>query len=272
MSEPVRITSEANPRIKHVLKLRTHRQRRKTGLFIAEGLREVTRAAQAGLVCREVFWCEALMAGKAKRQAVADQLAGKAALFEVGEKVFRKAAYVREPEGVLAVFEQPRFTLESLPSVDDSTLYLVAVGIEKPGNLGAMVRTAEAAGCAAVLVADAVVDVFNPNAIRASTGAVFSLPVVAGRREEIVSYLSRHAVRCLAAMVGAKISYRQANWSRPLAVVIGPEDRGLEDAWQQAAQNTGGAAITIPMQGRLVDSLNASNAAAILLFHAAGVR
>lgn len=269
MTSPVRITSDANPRIKQLVKLRTHRQRRKTGLFIAEGLREITRALDAGLICRELFTCPDLLGQSSSSRLGFDQAPANVDTFELAAKVFRKVAYVREPEGILAVFEQPRFALDGLATVGRKTLYLVAAGIEKPGNLGAMVRTADAAGCAAVLVADAVVDAFNPNAIRASTGAVFCMPVVAAPRADVVEHLARHGVRCLAARPDAALSYLEADWSRPLAVVIGPEDTGLDPAWDQAVAQTGGQNITIPMQSQSVDSLNASNAAAILLFRAA---
>ncbi len=153
------ITSPDNPRVKEVLRLRRSRERRRAGLFVAEGPREVARAREAGLTLRAVYHAPALL----------DWHEGE----EVDERVLAKMSYRAEPEGVLAVVEIPR---RELPP--GATLLLVAVGIEKPGNLGAMARTAEAAGADALLVADARSDPWNPNAIRASTGAVFTLPVV----------------------------------------------------------------------------------------------
>ncbi len=145
---------------------------------------------------------------------------------------------------------------------------LVAVGTEKPGNLGAMVRTAAAAGFDAVLAADVpglTVDPFNPNAVRASTGAVFSLPTVSAPEARVLAYLQRQGVRLLAAAPRAEVNYTDADWTGPLAVVIGPEDRGLSDAWLDAADQR----LAIPVAGGVVDSLNASAAAAVLLYEAA---
>lgn len=266
-----RITSRSNPRVKQVVRLRNQRDRRKTGLFIAEGMREVARAVTAGLTVREVMVCPELLgeAGLASLPEIAS-----AAWAHVTPGVFRKMAYLREPEGVLAIVEQPAWTLAELPAPDARTLYLVAVGIDKPGNLGAMVRTAEAAGCDAVLVSGLAgeqrghVDAFNPNAIRTSTAAVFALPTVAAPAEAAINWLADRRVRVMAATPGGAVDYARADWRGPAAVVIGPEDVGLDKAWLSAADRTGGAGVTIPMRGRLVDSLNASTAAAVLLFEA----
>ncbi|MFW6058840.1 MAG: TrmH family RNA methyltransferase [Phycisphaeraceae bacterium] len=282
MPKPVRITSPGNPRIKRVVKLRNHRDRRKAGLFIAEGAREVSRAAAAGLHVRELFVSPELLVGVREGesavetwQRAADEV-GRACpglgedvgWLSVPPPVFRKMAYLREPEGLLAVVDQPSWTLEALPAVTGRTLYLVAVGIEKPGNLGAMVRTAEAAGCDAVLAADSPGDVFNPNAIRASTCAVFALPTVAAPSEAIVNWLADKHVRVMAATPRGAVAHTAADWQGPVAVAIGAEDVGLDKAWLNAADRSGGQRVLIPMRGRLVDSLNASAAAAVLLFEA----
>ena len=160
------ITSVDNPRVKDVVRLRTGRERRRTGLFIAEGRREVERATAAGLNVVATYFVPTLI----------DWPDGD----EVSERVLAKMAYRAEPEGVLAVVEVPR---RELPP--NGTLYLAAVAIEKPGNLGAMARTAEAAGADALIVAEAQADPWNPNAIRASTGAVFTLPVVEATLDEV---------------------------------------------------------------------------------------
>jgi TrmH family RNA methyltransferase len=173
----------------------------------------------------------------------------------VSERVLRKMAYRAEPEGVLAVVEIPE---RELPR--DGTLYLVAVGIEKPGNLGAMARSADAAGADALLVADAEVDPWNPNAIRASTGAVFTLPVVPTSLEEVKGL----DAQLVAATVDAPTRHTDLNLVHPSTIAVGPEDTGLDDRWQAAADVT----VSIPMRGTSVDSLNAANAAAILLFEA----
>jgi TrmH family RNA methyltransferase len=164
-------------------------------------------------------------------------------------------SYRTEPEGVLGVFEIP---MRALPP--DPTLVLVAVGIEKPGNLGAMARTADAAGADALLVADAQVDPWNPNAVRASTGAVFTLPIVETTRDE----LDALPLRKVAATLGVALTHTQIDLREPTAILIGAEANGLPDDWLALAD----VEVEIPMSGATADSLNASAAAAVLLFEA----
>jgi TrmH family RNA methyltransferase len=286
-----RLTSTDNPRVKAVVRLRDSRDRRATGLFIAEGFREVERALGAGLRLVEWYACPELMgtqrppflagpAMPAARSPAANRRpapnrrpeqpalrhAGDAPGFEVAANVLRKLAYRDDPEGLIAVFEQPRFSLAALPDPPDS-LYLVAAGIEKPGNLGAMARTASAAGAAALLTADVPIDPFNPNAIRASTGAVFTLPVVSATSQALSSWMKDRRIRVFAAtQVDDAIPYAQADFTGKVAIVIGAEDEGLPAAWLDLARSTGGGAVVIPMSTQRVDSLNASVAAGVLMF------
>jgi TrmH family RNA methyltransferase len=235
------ITSVDNPRVKDVVRLRKARARRMEGLFVAEGPREVARARAAGLTIAATYFAPALI----------DWDDGE----EVDERVLRKMSYRDEPEGVLAVVEIPQHTLPA-----DTTLLLVAVGIEKPGNLGAMARTADAAGADALLVGDAHCDPWNPNAIRASTGAVFSLPIVEVTADDVAA----HPHTKVAAVLGARTKHTEADYTGPTAFLIGAEDDGLPEAWRTLADVT----VEIPMHRRTVDSLNASTAAAVLLFEA----
>lgn len=239
------ITSVDNQRVKDVLQLRKSRERRRQGLFVAEGVREVERAREAGLTFRATYFSP-------QRIAWED-----AAAEEVDERVLRKMSYRDEPEGVIAVVEIPQ---RSLP--DNSTLLLVAVGIEKPGNLGAMARTADAAGADALVVGDgdAQSDPWNPNAIRASTGAVFTLPIVDLTPDEVRDLPHRK----VAAVVDAAQSHTTPDYTQPTAFLVGAEDAGLPAAWRTLAD----VHVSIPMHARSVDSLNASTAAAILLFEA----
>jgi TrmH family RNA methyltransferase len=243
-----------------VVALGEQRERRATGLFVAEGRRAVTRALEAGLTLRELYVCPAL-----DRPGAAPMTPGKgAAVFEVTDALLRKMAYQENPEGVLGVFEQAGKSLDDLgPARGGAELWLVAVGLAKPGNLGAMARTAAVAGATGLLVADGVVDIYNPNAIRASTGAVFTLPIAAAPSGEIRQFLSGRGVRIIAAAPGAKAAYTRADLTGPVALVIGAEDTGLDDAWLGA-----GETVRIPMQAGAVDSLNAGVAAAVLLFEA----
>jgi TrmH family RNA methyltransferase len=235
------ITSPDNPRVKEVVRLRSGRERRRSGLFVAEGAREVERARAAGLRVVATYFAPTLLEWDEGE--------------EVSERVLAKMAYRAEPEGVLAVVEAPA---RELPR--GGSLYLVAVGIEKPGNLGAMARTADAAGADALLVAEARADVWNPNAIRASTGAVFTLPVVETGLAEVAAL----DVQLVAAVVGAPTSYADVDLTGPTAIAVGPEDEGLAGTWRAAAD----VEVAIPVRGRATDSLNAGAAAAILLFEA----
>jgi TrmH family RNA methyltransferase len=237
------ITSVDNPRVKDVVRLRRSRERRRSGLFVAEGPREVERARAAGLRIVETFHAPALLDWPDPDAE------------PVSERVLRKMAYRAEPEGVLAVVEAPR---RELPR--DGTLYLVAVGIEKPGNLGAMARSADAAGADALVVAEAEADPWNPNAIRASTGAVFTMPVVEATLDDVCAL----GVALVAAVPDAATPHTRADLARPAAIAVGAEDAGLPAAWREAAD----VEVSIATRGRTVDSLNAATAAAILLFEA----
>jgi TrmH family RNA methyltransferase len=235
------ITSIDNARVKEVVRLRSGRERRRSGLFLAEGPREVERARAAGLRVVETYYAPELIEwGEGE---------------PVSARVLAKMAYRAEPEGVIAVFEAP---VRELPR--DGTLYLVAAGIEKPGNLGAMARSAEAAGADALVVADARADVWNPNAIRASTGAVFTLPVV----EATLADITGLPVAIVAADVNATKRYTDADLARPTAIVVGAENSGLGADWLAAADER----VSIPVAAGSTDSLNAATAAAIVLFEA----
>jgi TrmH family RNA methyltransferase len=235
------ITSVDNARVKDVLRLRKGRERRARGLFVAEGRREVERAIAAGLTLRETYVAPELLPDWPHSHT------------EVSVRVLARMAYRAEPEGVLAIVEAPR---RELPL--DATLVLVAVAIEKPGNLGAMARTADAAGADALIVADAEADPWNPNAIRASTGAVFTLPIVEATRDEVAAL----PLQKVAAVVGAPTPYTDADLRIPTALIVGAEDTGLDDAWRAIADTQ----VALPIRGDTADSLNASTAAAILLY------
>jgi len=171
----------------------------------------------------------------------------------VSARVLAKMSYRADPEGILAVVEAPRRELPPNP-----TLILVAVGIEKPGNLGAIARSADAAGADALLVAEAEADPWNPNAIRASTGAVFTLPVVEATLDDV----GKLPLDKVAAVVDARARHTDVELTKPVALIVGSEDEGLAQAWKSAAD----ICVHIPMRSRTADSLNAAATAAILLF------
>jgi RNA methyltransferase, TrmH family len=251
------ITSLDNPRVKEVARLRKARERRASGLLVAEGVREVERALAAGLDVREIFvapellpdWPHTHEHANANAQHTPAQRAT-----EVSSRVLAKMSYRAEPEGVLAIVAAPR---RALP--ENATLVLVAVGIEKPGNLGAMARSADAAGADALLVAEGNTDPWNPNAIRASTGAVFTLPIVEATLDDVVAL----PLQKVAAVVHPDGTvYTRADLTRPTALIVGAEAEGLDDRWREAADTR----VAIPMRGAAADSLNASTAAAVLLY------
>jgi TrmH family RNA methyltransferase len=235
------ITSPDNPRVKDVLRLRKSRERGRVGLFIAEGPREVERARAAGLRIAATYFAPELLAWDEGE--------------EVSARVLAKMSYRAEPEGVLAVVEIPQ---REVPA--HATLILVAVGIEKPGNLGAMARTADAAGADALLVGDANADPWNPNAIRASTGAVFTLPIANVTLDEVRAL----PLQKIAAVVDAPRRYTEADLTKPTALIVGSEDEGLSDAWRNLADER----VAIPMRAQTSDSLNAAMSAGVLLFEA----
>ena len=263
MNRPVHLTSADNPRVKAVVRLRKARERRKQGAFVAEGLREVSRAFDAGLEAHLLCTCDALL-DDAARQAVGQLIASRdVAHCTASEAVFRKMAYQQHPQGVLGVFATHRWTVADLPAAKDE-LWLVAVGLSKPGNLGALARCADAAGATALLIVDGVADVYNPNALRNSTGAVLTLPILDADTPGALDLLRQRGVRIVAAALERGRGYTDIDLTPATALVIGAEDAGLPAAWRDAAD----AVATIPMRGRTADSLNASVAGALLLYEA----
>jgi len=231
--------------VKTVARLRRARERRASGLFVAEGPREVERAIAAGLTIRETFVAPELIPEWPHAEDVTT----------ISPKVLAKMSYRAEPEGVLAIVETPQ---REIPP--DATLILIAVGIEKPGNLGALARSADAAGADALLVADARSDPWNPNAIRASTGAVFTLPI----GEITVDDARALELQKVAGTLDATTPHTHADLARPTAIIVGSEDKGLDERWRRVAD----LLVAIPMHSKTVDSLNTSTAAAILLYEA----
>lgn len=275
------LTSESNPRVRRVVRLRKSagaEGRRASGLFLCEGAREVSRAVAAGIEQEEVFVLTDAEAGSDVAEAAAAAEASGAQRYDVSDRVLRKMSYHREPEGVLAVARRPATEVDALPPARPCGVWLVAVGTAKPGNLGAMVRTADALGCDAVIAAGAPVDPFHPNAIRASTGAVFSMPLAVCEPQRGIDALRERGVRVLAFTVDAEevlpeLAERlRREQSPPIAAVIGPEDKGLCETWVRAAKGSGGAAVRIETARRVTDSLNASVAAAIALYELTHVR
>ena len=250
------ITSTQNPRIKHLLLLQQKSAQRKAdGLFVVEGRREVEHCLSAGFTLRTAFVCDEIAdASLSLPQGVE--------VVPVSRNVYERIAYRGGTEGVVAVVEVRNMSLRDL-TLSASPLVVVLESVEKPGNLGAVLRSADAAGADAVIVCDPLTDLYNPNLIRSAVGALFTVPCVACCTEECIAFFKAKGIKILTAQLQDSSLYYDTPMTGPTAIVMGTEATGLTDQWRQAAD----AHIRIPMLGRL-DSLNVSVSAAILLFEA----
>lgn len=264
MSSPARpiVTSAANPRIRAAMALRERRDRERTGLTLIDGARELRRALQGGVVVQEAFVCESLLAGADARAVLGRLQADRTPIQAVSEGVFARLAFGDRAEGVVAVARIPSLELADL-ALPVGPLLVVIEGVEKPGNVGAVLRSADGAGADALIAADARTDLFNPNTIRASAGAIFSVPVAAASSEAALAWLRGRSLRVVTARVDADRLYTDADLTGPLAIVLGAEAEGLSPAWA----GPGFEAVRLPMLGA-ADSLNISVTAAVLLYEA----
>ncbi len=251
----MQITSLQNERIKHLVKLREdRRQRHRDGLMIVEGRDEINLALAAGHKPRTLVTCPDL-SGAALAAPDAEMLT-------VTAPVFDKISYRDNPDGWMAVFPIPRQSLADL-ALTPAPLLIVAESVEKPGNLGAILRTADAAGVDALLVCDPRVDLYGPNVVRASRGTVFSVPSVEAGSTETYDFLKARGIRILAATPSATQAYTAEDMRGPVAITVGTEDEGLTDFWLERAD----ARVLIPMVGK-VNSLNVSIATALIVYEA----
>jgi TrmH family RNA methyltransferase len=253
--------STKNPRVKATVALRDRRERDETGRTIIDGARELSRAIAGGAQVVEVYVDEAALDGEGLDAVTRARAAG-AVIVRCSPIVVDRLAFGARSEGLVATVRVPDLTLASL-ELPPSALVVVLEGVEKPGNLGAVLRSADGAGADAVIVADPRTDLFNPNAIRASLGTIFAVPVAAGSSEEVRAFLAAQGLRIMAARVGATASYTATDLTGPVALVLGSEADGLTAAWD----GDGVVPISLPMLG-IADSLNVSITAAVLLYEA----
>ncbi len=249
------ITSLQNPKVKQIVKLREDkRQRQRDGLMLVEGYDELTLAVSAGL--------------KPQTLLTAPELATRtidipeAESLTVTRDVFEKMSYRDNPDGWLGIFPIPKTSLEEI-KLSDPALVIVAESIEKPGNLGAILRTADAAHVDVVIVCDPRVDIWNPNVVRASRGAIFTVPTVEAENSNALAWLRSREMRILAATPSADALYTTVDLRDPIAIAVGTEDEGLTDFWMQNAD----IKVKIPMMGK-VNSLNVSIATALITYEA----
>ncbi|MDD6053238.1 MAG: TrmH family RNA methyltransferase [Candidatus Cryptobacteroides sp.] len=257
------ITSAQNPKIKDFLALQEKsRLRREKGLFVVEGRRELLHCLEAGFSPRTIFVCEEIL-GAGEMEAVLGAAGEGCTVFSVSANVYDRMAYRSGTEGVTAIMQARNLRLEELRFRNEEPLIVVVEAVEKPGNLGAILRSADAAGADAVIVCDPLTDLYNPNLIRASIGAVFSVPVVAASSAETIEWLRSRGVTIYTAQLQDSSWYYDCDMKKATAIVMGTEATGLTGIWREAADRH----IRIPMLGKL-DSLNVSVSAAVLLFEA----
>lgn len=249
------ISSPQNPKIKNLVKLiDKSSERRSQNLIVIEGLRELQLAISSGLEIEQLYFCRSV--GAEENTLVANQY------FEVTKEVFSKLAYRENSDGYVALLKPKFYTLENLP-LSSNPFLIVLEAVEKPGNLGAVLRTADAANIDAVIICDPRTDIYNPNAIRSSVGCIFTVPIVVTNNLELRAWLEEKKIRSYSAALTANKLYTNIDFKSPSAIVMGTEATGLSDFWLGEGMDQ----IKIPMNGK-IDSLNVSISTAILTFEA----
>lgn len=266
MSELI-ITSPANPRLKSLAALRRRRAREDAGLTLVEGFEELTLALDAGVVPRTVYHCPELMLEPDEQQELVRRVGDLGAeVVRLGRAAFEKVAYREGPDGFLAVVDSMTRSCADLPwqpRPGRAPLALVCQGVEKPGNLGAMLRTADAAGVDAVIAADPVTDWGNPNLVRSSKGTVFSVPVATDSTAGTLAWLRARGIALVATTPDTDLDYTEVDYAGPVAVAVGAEKHGLTQEVLAAAAYR----VSLPMVGR-ANSLNVATSAAIVIYEA----
>jgi TrmH family RNA methyltransferase len=252
------ITSTQNPKIKSLLALEKPRERRKQQLFLVEGAKEIKLAIEAGYKIGNIFFCEEII----NKEEADFVYAQDKLLIPVSKDVFEKIAIRESSGGMLAVAEQKTHRLEDI-KLSKRPLLLILESVEKPGNLGAILRTADAAGVDAVIICDPQTDFYNPNVIRSSVGCVFTTQIASATSETTIAWLKKEGVNIFCTYLKASKPYHEINFTQPSAIVMGTEATGLSDVWVDSST----ANIIIPMSGK-IDSMNVSTATAVVVFEA----
>ena len=260
------ITSTANPKIKQVTTLRDRRDRDATGLFLIEGYREVSRAIAGNVAIEQLFYCPELFLGTNEPELLATASSRGASLIQTASHIFSKISYRDRPDGLLAVAKKMNLTLTDFQEKLSSShppLIVIAEAIEKPGNLGTIIRSSDAAGVDLVIVANGCTDIYNPNVVRASVGTLFTIPVIETSNDEALSFCQRHHISLLAATPEGSAIYTDVPMTEPLGIIVGTEQLGLTSFWKNACHTL----VRIPMHG-VADSLNVAMATTLFLFEA----
>lgn len=264
MSKAIEITSLQNGKIKNALRLRERRVRDASALFLIEGYREIKRFIESGGIALEFFFSPDLFLGS-NEAALIDAIERQGAhLYSCSKAVFQKLSYRDRPDGLLAIAPQKKLNLSSLEKIlpqDEPPFLVVAEAIEKPGNLGTILRSSDASGVHALIVCDPCTDIFNPNVVRASVGTLFTVPVIEARGEETVAWLKAQNIQIVAATPHAKREFTEVDLTCPTAIAVGTEQLGLSEQWMEKAD----IQVKIPMRG-VADSLNVAMATTLLLY------
>jgi len=254
------ITSLTNPRVKDVVKLRQRSHRDAFSRMLIEGYRENRRALDNGHAPEDIFFCEPFFQGENNEVLLNDARSAGAKLISCPPPVFKKMSYRDRPDGLLSVASQVHYALDDI-ALKPAPFIVIAEAIEKPGNLGTILRSSDAAGVDAVIVCDRCTDINNPNVVRASVGTLFSVPVVETSTEEAIAWLSTNGIQAVATTPHTDTLYSDVDLTRGIAVVVGTEQYGLSDTWLNASE----LKVRIPMLGQ-ADSLNVASATTILLY------
>ncbi len=260
----IKISSTKNSFIRELIQLKEKsRARKKAGKFLLEGQREIELAIKGAFTIEKIIFCPAIVQQK-NINTVEESLSNSVSWVEVSEDVYKKIAYRESTEGILALVTNKTHTLSEVVFKRKNPLILIAEAPEKPGNIGALLRTADAANLDAVFIANPKTDVYNPNIIRSSVGCLFTTQIATGSTEEILLYLKKNKINSYAAALKKDSRpYQEQDFKRPTAIVVGTESTGLSEEWLQNATKK----IIIPMHGK-IDSMNVSVAASILIFEA----
>jgi len=257
------ITSTQNPKIKRLVDLRDRAERDKSDLFLIEGYRELLRAVDAAWKMETLFICEELFLGSNEGALLKKATEQGAGLIQCSKKVFEKISYRDRPDGLIAIAPQRHLDFGSLKrlSKNSSPFYVIAEAIEKPGNLGTILRSSDAVGVDGLIVCDRCTDIYNPNVVRASVGTLFTVPTLEARGRETLDWLKEQNIAIVAATPHAKTSFTEVDLTRGIAIAMGTEQLGLSDLWMKEAA----IQVSIPMRG-VADSLNVAMATTLLLY------
>jgi TrmH family RNA methyltransferase len=252
------ITSHQNPKIKNVLALEKARERKEQNVFVLEGIKELSLAIEGGYGINTVFFCPQIISVESILKVVKEENL----LIPVQQNVFEKIAYRDSTGGVIAIIQQKKHTLEDI-QLRKNPLVLILESVEKPGNLGAVLRTADAANIDAVIICDPQTDFYNPNVIRSSVGCIFTTQIASTTSQEAIAWLTKQGIKIFATSLESSTPYHKIDFTSPSAIIMGTESTGLSDTWIRAATSS----VIIPMRGK-IDSMNVSNAAAVIIFEA----